>query len=71
LTLLPRGARAYLERQDYKEMKHISSDRAQTTAEYGLIFALVLVAVVATFLIVGDAVQQLWNSFIAAWPGPA
>ena len=37
----------------------ISSDRAQTTAEYGLIFALVLVAVVVTMVAVGDAVQQL------------
>jgi Flp pilus assembly pilin Flp len=49
-------------------MIKISSDRAQTTAEYGLIFALVLVAVVVTMVAVGDAVQQLWNSFITAWP---
>jgi len=49
-------------------MKRISSDRAQTTAEYGLIFALVLVAVVVTFVAVGGAVQGLWDSFITAWP---
>jgi Flp pilus assembly pilin Flp len=49
-------------------MMRISSDRAQTTAEYGLIFALVLVAVVVAMVAVGGAVEQLWNSFIAAWP---
>jgi Flp pilus assembly pilin Flp len=49
-------------------MMNISSDRAQTTAEYGLIFALVLVAVVVTFVAVGGAVQGLWDSFITAWP---
>ena len=49
-------------------MKIISSDRAQTTAEYGLIFALVLVAVVVTMVTVGGAVEHLWSSFITAWP---
>jgi len=59
---------AYPKRQGYKRMMRISSDRAQTTAEYGLIFALVLVAVVVTFVAVGGAVQGLWDSFITAWP---
>jgi Flp pilus assembly pilin Flp len=49
-------------------MKYVSSDRAQTTAEYGIVFALVLVAVIATMIGVGGAVQHLWNSFITAWP---
>jgi Flp pilus assembly pilin Flp len=49
-------------------MMRISSDRAQTTAEYGLIFALVLVAVVATMIAVGDAVVRLFSSVITAWP---
>jgi len=49
-------------------MKILSSDRAQTTAEYGLLFALVLVAVVATMVAFGDAVVSLWTSFITAWP---
>jgi Flp pilus assembly pilin Flp len=49
-------------------MTNISSDRAQTTAEYGIIFALVLVTVAVTMLAVGDAVQHLWVSVITAWP---
>jgi len=49
-------------------MMKISSDRAQATAEYGIVFALVLVAVIVAMLAVGDAVGQLWNSFITAWP---
>lgn len=49
-------------------MMIISSERAQTTAEYGLIFALVLVTAVVTMLAVGDAVGHLWTSFINAWP---
>jgi len=49
-------------------MKVLSSDRGQTTAEYGLIFALVLVAAVVTVITVGDAVERLWTSFITAWP---
>lgn len=59
---------AYPKRQGYKRMMRISSDRAQTTAEYGLIFALVLVAVVATMIAVGDAVVRLFSSVITAWP---
>ena len=46
----------------------ISSDRAQTTAEYGIIFALVLVTVIVTMLALGGVVGQLWTSFITAWP---
>jgi len=49
-------------------MKILSSDRAQTTAEYGLIFALVLVAAVVTVIAFGGAVESLWTSFITAWP---
>jgi len=49
-------------------MLRISSDRGQTTAEYGLIFALVLVAVIVAMVTVGDAVAHLWASAIAAWP---
>jgi Flp pilus assembly pilin Flp len=49
-------------------LMHISSDRAQTTAEYGIIFALVLVAVIVSMIALGDVVTQLWTSFIDAWP---
>jgi Flp pilus assembly pilin Flp len=49
-------------------MLRISSDRGQTTAEYGLIFALVLVAAVVAVITVGDAVGGLWTSVIIAWP---
>ena len=45
-----------------------SSERAQTTAEYGLIFALVLVTAVVTMSALGGPVGTLWNSFITAWP---
>jgi Class III signal peptide. len=45
-----------------------SGERAQTTAEYGLIFALVLVTAVVTMSALGAPVQTLWNSFITAWP---
>jgi Flp pilus assembly pilin Flp len=51
-----------------RSMLRISSDTGQTTAEYGLIFALVLVAAVVTVITVGDAVERLWMSFITAWP---
>lgn len=44
------------------------SDSGQTTAEYGLIFALVMVTAVVTLIAVGGAVGTLWNSFITAWP---
>jgi Flp pilus assembly pilin Flp len=50
-------------------MLRISSDRGQTTAEYGLIFALVLVAVIVSMVTVGDAVAHLWAAAIGAWPG--
>ena len=46
-----------------------SGERAQTTAEYGLIVALVLVtAVVAMIALSGAAVGTLWNTFVTAWP---
>ena len=46
----------------------LSGERAQTTAEYGLIFALVLVTAVITMMALGGAVGNLWNSFITSWP---
>jgi Flp pilus assembly pilin Flp len=49
-------------------MTNISSDRAQTTTEYGILSALVLVAVLATVFALGGAVESLWNSVITAWP---
>ena len=45
-----------------------SGERAQTTAEYGLIFALVLMTAVAGMIALGGVVGTLWNSFITAWP---
>ena len=46
-----------------------SSERAQTTAEYGLIVALALVAtLIAMVAMSGAAVQGLWNTFVTAWP---
>ena len=46
-----------------------SGERAQTTAEYGLIVALVLVATLfAMVALSGAAVEGLWNTFITAWP---
>ena len=46
-----------------------SSERAQTTAEYGLIIALVLIAtLIAMVAMSGAAVNSLWNTFVTAWP---
>ena len=53
----------------FDNMMDVSSDRAQTTAEYGLILSLVLVAVIAAMIAVGDTVVGLWTSVISAWPG--
>ena len=49
-------------------MMDISSDRAQTTAEYGLILSLVLVAVIVAMITVGGAVERLWASVMTSWP---
>jgi len=47
----------------------LSGERAQTTAEYGLIVALVLIAtLIAMVAMSGAAVQGLWNTFVTAWP---
>jgi Flp pilus assembly pilin Flp len=50
------------------QMMRISSDRAQTTAEYSLILVLVVLAVIASAGILGGVINNFWHSFVAAWP---
>lgn len=65
---LSQTSEAYPKRPEFGDMMEISSDRAQTTAEYGIIFALVLAAVIVTMLALGGVVAQLWTSVTTAWP---
>ena len=49
-------------------MKWITDERAQTTAEYGLILSLVVVTVIITLITLGGAMSHMWTSITAAWP---
>jgi hypothetical protein len=49
-------------------MKNLSSERAQTTMELGLIFALMLIGGFIALSLAGQAVLHMWNGVITAWP---
>ena len=49
-------------------MKRLSTERAQTIVEFGLVMALIVIAVVVLLGIAGQGVLALLNSVQEAWP---